>query len=317
VRAGENQIDTGMDNLKVPRIFTKQFRDAYQTNAQVRELFKTMMATEVDPTTYKKDPRKVQEILPKLEGMLNNADIRKSGSLEYGRVLDLVPDGMMVDGKELPIFESHPGELLNRTIHSQTTRIAFIEQFGQGNLASAKISHWAEFANGVFEAGVKTNGDLYREKLRAFRDSQGNKIVDDTTLDNMNFSQMKMLGKQYDIKYGLTDADYNDGSKDFKASDLQNKDGTFDKNKVKKLQGLAKKLGGVTVDQPVPDLISEVRKRLLTSPVDVMEDLKKGYVQSGGKDMLTWDRYVSLAQGIDPYQYRPGVAGSFTTTSGV
>src|SRR6185503_16615793 len=83
------------------------------------------------------------------------------------------------------------------------------------------------------------------------------------------------------------------------------------KNKVKQLESLAKALKGVTIQQPLPDLVEEVRSRLLETPIDIMEKLKQGYIETGGKDLLTWDRYVALAQGIDPYQYRPGAVGKF------
>jgi hypothetical protein len=93
---------------------------------------KTYQAIVAELNKRGKSTQGIQGLIDELQPEMEADIVRRHGSLEHPRMLDL-PIKVMVDGKTVKILETDPFVIAERYLHTAPRRLGIIRHFGQGN----------------------------------------------------------------------------------------------------------------------------------------------------------------------------------------
>jgi len=233
-----------------------------------------------------------KEINRRLRDWRTQPHIRKVGMIEEVRHIPKMPDRVMVDGKLRAVLETDPLLILQQNVQLQARRIGMAKEFGQGALKTTGTTL------------VKKIGKLFGLKtdyIRVERIKNKLKKAGIPFKAGAKRAELLKLAKEAEVDVRYTREEVAERIRNF-PPELVNKD------MLKRLQDVAKKLGGM----PKEFIFTEDGKRVQEASAEFLynfaerieqiveydyERLRKQFVKEGGS-AEHFDRALNVLQGI-------------------
>lgn len=307
VNAGENRVDKDMSNLRMTRLMHPEARAAFASGDESKIAPMLQAIVDSNPDQYKgiADLKELRKVVTE---WAVKPDIRRSASLENGRIIEIMPTHYKdTKGEWQPMLVTNPYDLIHGTFNAEFNRVAMIEQFGQSDLQKAKLDDWKNLAK-ILKKQSEPDIDILRDRIAGRSSVDGYPLIDPEHLKELDYGTLKKVAKQNDVDVHVGQEEYAKWLDEVKAADFYDSNRKVDKDVDSKLRAFAKEIGGVTTSRdyaPFPDVLEEVKSRMKEVPVDLVKDLRTAFTRQGG-DGKTFDTVMQLGQGIPPWSTTKG-----------
>lgn len=308
VNAGENRVDKDMSNLRMTRLMHPETRAAFASGDEAEIAPRLQAIVDSNPDQYK-GIADLEQLRKLVTEWATKPDIRRSASLENGRIIDNMPTHFkdLRTGEWKPLLVTDLRELVHGTFNAEFNRVAMIEQFGQSDLQKAKLDDWKSLAK-ILKKQSEPDIDILRDRIAARSSPDGYPLIDPERLKELDYGTLKKVAKQNDVDVHVGQEEYAKWLDTIKAADFYDANRKVDKDVDSKLRAFAKEIGGITTSRnyaPFTDVLEEVKSRMKEVPVDLVKDLRTAFTRQGGEGK-TFDTVMQLGQGIQPWSTSRG-----------
>lgn len=271
------------DTLRMIRHLTPEVRNAIQTkHGPVWDELKRVLLK-----AHEDEGLKLGSVESALSDAVKGQGISTAGPLTEGRVLKTMPTEVKLEnGQIVQILNTHPYHYLQSATRVQAYQIAWNQTIRQNHLDPVKKAYLKDLTQqlGIMPVfGVKDIVSMIEAKT-------GEGSVPEAMKEDVKALKAHLKALDPTAQTSPTVKAYRQAMDKLNPVDLS-------ESQINTLRFFAKKLGGVDANAHPIDLLSEIKKRTVEKPIDIIKSITDNLTKEGGNpEVLT--KVIKMSQGI-------------------